>query len=240
MSDDDKKELDNYGVWVKKPPVDSENDTASADDAFSLDTELPDFSEITTDSAPSSGGEEEISLDEFIDGGVFEGDEQPTQEASPAPEAAPATEESIDLSEFGFEDTAEDTAGAAEPVPTPEADDTMPVALDDDQPLDIDLSFDDDGDTAPATDSVTAEPSAGDDSSMESIDLSDFGFGDENTESAPESTEATAAGATEEVDLSEFGFDDSAEDTSSMEAPATDAPAPETSEAPAARLCPAG
>ncbi|MCR5172391.1 MAG: hypothetical protein K6B73_05960 [Treponema sp.] len=50
MSESDKtNELDSYGVWVKTPPktIDSSTDsTASQEDSFNIDTDLPDFSDL--------------------------------------------------------------------------------------------------------------------------------------------------------------------------------------------------
>lgn len=45
-SQNDKNELDNYGVWVKKPPKDIKADTDITDESFSLDAELPDFDNL--------------------------------------------------------------------------------------------------------------------------------------------------------------------------------------------------
>ena len=312
MSDSEKTdELDNYGVWVKKGPqtVDS---SASSDTDFSMDMNLPDFSELdvpddnaggetvdvtesflsdldtdlsditgaATEETPAevpeataseaSGGEtEDISLDEFITDGAFtdvaEGNRGYGQSdaPAPAPESAPAAqessggEESISLDDFLDGDVSE-----AQPVAA------APAAEQDEAPLDIDLSFDDSTDslvteTEDSSSDITAEFTLDSPSSAlgdtESIDLSEFGFDggsdeggassapaqeavadtssegssfddmfnnvsgeteidassffDDSSEPAPKAepaaTEASASSGEEEVDLSDFGFDDS-------------------------------
>lgn len=58
---DDTNELDNYGVWVKKPPKDIPvDDSEIMDDSFDLDSDLPDFSSLDS----------EISVDETADTGA--------------------------------------------------------------------------------------------------------------------------------------------------------------------------
>ena len=177
MSDSDKtNELDNYGVWVKKPPrtVSSENGEDNTDTISDIDNDLPDFAAIdvvddptigadpnaddTTlsadelanitgsfeeaapapEAAESSGGSgetEEISLDEFIEGGVFEGDDDATPASSESPaSAAPQAEESVSADEFM--ESSDITVSDAPTV-------SESSALSDDGPIDIDLSFDD-------------------------------------------------------------------------------------------------
>lgn len=58
-SQNDKNELDNYGVWVKKPPKDIKADADITDESFSLDAELPDFDN------PSDSDKTEDSLNDF-------------------------------------------------------------------------------------------------------------------------------------------------------------------------------
>ena len=116
MSDFDKtNELDSYGVWVKNPPktIDSsENTEESLNDTFDIDTDLPDFSELdientntNEDIISNSNNEEEIdfdnmediSLDEFIEGGVFESEEDSAtstqEEAEPVVESTDSEED---------------------------------------------------------------------------------------------------------------------------------------------------
>ncbi|MGN0740768.1 MAG: hypothetical protein ACI4LX_11415 [Treponema sp.] len=58
-SQNDKNELDNYGVWVKKPPKDIKADADFTDESFSLDAELPDFDN------PGDSDKTEDSLSDF-------------------------------------------------------------------------------------------------------------------------------------------------------------------------------
>ena len=238
MSDDTKQELDNFGVWVKKPPVDSSADeldpttlaipTATEPDTFDEGDTTLSLSELTAitsnmitegDSAPmdatASNGIEEVSLDEFITD--FD-DPNPDTAASNEPEAVTA-EEPVSTSSF---------AGVTD---NEIVESTPIVAEADDQPLNIDLSFDESEETPATTQSAVTDavaPAAASDGGMESVDLSEFGFDDqpaaESNEAAPEPAAATDSNGMESVDLSEFGFDDNSDgeaSASSSEPPAT-------------------
>lgn len=224
MSDSEKTdELDKYGVWIKK-----DADSADATPAdFSLDAELPDLSSLDAlgpASAETDATEEDISLDEFIAGGEFEGVAEGNR--GYGQEQAPAQPDTA--ADFGM-NSLNDTG-----VTTPTGD----------VPLDIDLSFDDGAgifatesaatDTAeePTTDAASNDLDAG----TESIDLSAFGFDDSTadeqpapaaeTETAPEANADSfddmfnALGDGGTMDASAFFDDDSAEP------PAESAPAP--------------
>ena len=82
MSDstENTNELDNYGVWIKRPPQDAEESTfdiadtqnetdnmacLGAENEVSLDDF--DFPNLNEDSAEENSAEEEVSLDDFID-----------------------------------------------------------------------------------------------------------------------------------------------------------------------------
>ncbi|MBR1402728.1 MAG: hypothetical protein IJ558_00965 [Treponema sp.] len=246
MSDSDKtNELDNYGVWVKKPPrtvsseiesdlpdfsaAESIDDTAfdSGDTALSADELANLTGALSEEPSPAASGDtEEISLDEFIEGGVFEGDDtasSPAAEESSAP--APAQEESVSLDDFM--DTSEapsDIAVSDEPTIS------EPASLSvDDGPIDIDLSFDDSAPSIAPSEPAAAPVAAV--SGSEEIDLSDFGvdFGDSGGAAAPATEPAASDDGAESVDLSDFGVDFSepsespaAEESTSTGAPATD------------------
>lgn len=268
MNESDKtNELDNFGVWVKKPPRtvssedSSENEGADAGDKGMEDIDInafmdgADFSDGSQDkkeepaqaeSSPSNETEE-VSLDEFLDGGVFEGDDG----------GSAASEKSEQKSKAAFE---------ANPEPVPVEDfssssditvsDSEPAAASDDSPLDIDLSFDDepaasdsssssepqfetiDSFDSPASQSsglTSSSPSSSSASSdgTESVDLSEFGFdidapestGEEKTEEKPQETQSSSSGETEDVDLSEFGFDIDAPENPAEEKAPEQAPA---------------
>ena len=224
MSDSEKTdELDKYGVWIKK-----DADSADATPAdFSLDAELPDLSSLDAlgpASAETDATEEDISLDEFIAGGEFEGVAEGNR--GYGQEQAPAQPDTT--ADFGM-NTLSDTG-----VTTPTGD----------VPLDIDLSFDDGAGIfateSAATDTAeepTADAASNDlDAGTETIDLSAFGFDDSTadeqpapaaeTETAPEANADSfddmfnALGDGGTMDASAFFDDDSAEQ------PAENAPAP--------------
>lgn len=256
MSDSDKtNELDNYGVWVKKPPrtVSSENGEDNTDTISDIDNDLPDFAAIdvvddpaigadpnaddttlsadelanitgsfeeaapapeATESSGGSGETEEISLDEFIEGGVFEGDD----DAAPAPSQPAATtsqaEESVSADEFM--ESSDITVSDAPTV-------SESSVLSDDGPIDIDLSFDD-SDSVPSMGSSSSSSSAPvkEVAGSEEVDLSDFGvdFGDGDSSSSSEST--VSSDGTESVDLSDFGVDFGDGPSSEPSAPAAE------------------
>ena len=254
MSDSDKtNELDNYGVWVKKPPrtVSSENGEDNTDTISDIDNDLPDFAAIdvvddpmvgadpnaddTTLSADelanitgsfegaapapeagSSGETEEISLDEFIEGGVFEGDDDAAPASSePAASTAPQAEESVSADEFM--ESSDITVSDAPQV-------SESSALSDDGPIDIDLSFDDSDSSASASSASSSSAAPVKEvAGSEEVDLSDFGvdFGDGDSSSSSESSGPSSDG-TESVDLSDFGVDFSDGPSSEPSAPAAE------------------
>ncbi len=262
MSELDNNELDNYGVWVKKPPrtVDSSSDnTDEPFGSFDISTDLPDFSSLDENTENTTtaeetmsenkseedilnGQEEEISLDEFITDGVFETgpDEDKIREkeaekaaaAQNAPEEEPEETASEDVSLDTFTET---TPFVSEDAPAAE-EQQAPVIEDDDDTLNIDLSFDD-SDTPVAeetvsADSFTTEETQPSDDGSESVDLSEFGideFTDPNpgAENASSGTDTEASGSfddlfnsdtpaetpsesssdEESVDIADFGVD---------------------------------
>lgn len=267
MSDSDKtNELDNYGVWVKKPPRTVSSEETSSDN-FDIASDLPDFSsldvientpfdtgdtslsadelsaiasttEITQEETPDTGSSdtEEISLDEFIEGGIFEGDDGGSAASEASEKAAESESSSVDSFDSDTIDSFDtETVSSSTDVVS------NSVSISDDSPLDIDLSFDDSpvGETSGFTSSSTSSFDSTDSVSSssegtESIDLSDFGFdinapeGGESTEPATETQSESSD--SENVDLSEFGFDiDAPEGGNSEEAPATEESTPSDS-----------
>lgn len=189
------------------------SNTADVTDSFlsDFDTDLSDL--VENNSAPAdTGSTEDISLDEFISGGEFtdvaEGNrgfgEAPQTEA-PSPKAAESSggEESVSLDDFLDMDSLSDAP----------AEESTPVATTEEAPLDIDLSFDDSADdfatetekndfSLPEEPASVSSSSAADNS--ESIDLSEFGFGDDSAEE-PATAEKTS---TESTSVSADSFDD--------------------------------
>ena len=209
--------------------VDTE-DFGNGDTTLSL-SELSAIAEshmITEDGNTDNGdGTEEVSLDEFIDGGVFEGD---AAVANDLPQQTFAAES-------GEHTSHSDSSSSA--LPASDITAGEPVSSDDDGPLNIDLSFDD----TPA-ESASVDNNDG----MEHVDLSEFGLDESGNETPapattpvgdsedvtaefaelfedmrkesenaePEPTQTADANSMEEIDLREFGFD-SGEETESAE-----------------------
>ena len=241
MSDSkETNELDSYGVWVKTPPktVDS-SDTTFNNDAFDLNTDLPDFSELDVidepgDFADPAGtenavSEEEISLDEFIEGGIFETgpdeDKIREKEAEKMSASAQTAEPEAQTGTTAVEDPSDDFSVTADPVDEisePDFDSPESGSLSEDDIFNVDLSFD--GSETPQAAADFSEtsgfmadaPAADSPAGTEDVDLSEFGLDDldfEGGESSAEQTEdvSDGSGGMETVDLSEFGFDDSDE-----------------------------
>lgn len=237
MSDNNNQKLNDYGVWVKKPPrtIDSTNNPSEDPfNDFSITTgpEFTELDENTFDSPETetmntenldSSEEVEIDLDEFITGGVFETgpDEDKIKqkeaemaeqtESSPAPEASGSSDTedvSLDSFDVSFDDDSDSSQTQQETVNFEEDDDT----------LNIDLSFDDDSSadsfvatSEPETVSFDS-PSADSGDSSESIDLAEFGiteFSDPNPGTPAEES------SFESVDMSDFGMDSSSEENTS-------------------------
>ena len=209
--------------------IDTE-DFGNGDTTLSL-SELSAIAEshmITEDGNTDNGdGTEEVSLDEFIDGGVFEGD---AAVANDLPQQTLAAES-------GEHTSHSDSSSSA--LPASDITAGEPVSSDDDGPLNIDLSFDD----TPA-ESASVDNNDG----MEHVDLSEFGLDESGNETPapattpvgdsedvtaefaelfedmrkesenaePEPTQTADANSMEEIDLREFGFD-SGEETESAE-----------------------
>ncbi len=193
-------------------------------------TSLIDSESSTQNSSNNSSGEEEISLDEFIEGGVFE--TGPDEDKIKEKEAETAHDEPLTQNETS--EKTEETVSFDDDF-TVESDETENIApeepvvaessnLSDDDIFNIDLSFDDDSSATtneekeiPQTEEMTVnfDSPAG----TEDVDLSEFGFDDDSTET-PEQNSPQAAvseadnGGMENIDLSEFGFEDTDSDSS--------------------------
>ncbi|MCR5612468.1 hypothetical protein [Treponema sp.] len=200
----DTNELDNYGVWVKKPPKDIQPDADNPDgmdDAFALDDALPDFdmpegldSESTaadeTVAEETAESNADISLDvteETLDDPFAGVDFSDIEEPS-----APEESDTLTSSDFEIEDS----------EPTVESSDSL--TLDD-------LSIDE------PTEENTTEASG---DSIDSIDVGDFMADDLNI---PEETTETS-----DVSAESFGTEDVTE--SVTEPAAAEASAEESSD----------
>ncbi|MCI5696905.1 MAG: hypothetical protein MR349_06965 [Spirochaetia bacterium] len=212
MSDStDTNELDNYGVWVKKPPKDIMPDTDGPDiidDSFSLDSldaDLPDFDSIDTSAGSESDVTEpvfDIPSEDALDdpfAGVDFGSNDETQESAPTAEAPEVAEDNFSLDEITLDDIDFDT----EPVSETSAEST--TSADATEEVSTDFEITDNPETSLETETVDIDLDSMEDGE---IDLDNFLSDDSSTSSS--SSEET-------VDLSSFGMDDSSTDSVNLD-----------------------
>ena len=184
---------------------DNSGDALSAEDLAGLEPENNSHSEDKAPDSQVSNVEEEISLDEFIEGGVFETgpDEDKIKEKEAEKAAAQAEQENNSDSQpqISNETAAEDDFNVTADLETETPEDTFnssnSESASDDDIFNVDLSFDEPSDnSAPvlqetsqnAQETSSADSPAG----TQDVDLSEFGFDDsdfQETEKAPESAE---------------------------------------------------
>ena len=202
---------------------DNSGDALSAEDLAGLEPENNSHPEDKAHDSPGSNVEEEISLDEFIEGGVFETgpDEDKIKEKEAEKAAAQAEQENNSDSQpqISNETAAEDDFNVTADLETETPEDAFnsgnSESASDDDIFNVDLSFDEPSDnSAPvlqetsqnAQETSSADSPAG----TQDVDLSEFGIDDLNFDQSDSSSETNADNdGMESVDLSEFGFDDS-------------------------------
>ena len=202
---------------------DNSGDALSAEDLAGLEPENNSHPEDKAHDSPGSNVEEEISLDEFIEGGVFETgpDEDKIKEKEAEKAAAQAEQENNSDSQpqISNETAAEDDFNVTADLETETPEDAFnsgnSESASDDDIFNVDLSFDEPSDnSAPvlqetsqnAQETSSADSPAG----TQDVDLSEFGLDDLNFDKSDSSSETNAGNdGMESVDLSEFGFDDS-------------------------------
>ncbi len=202
---------------------DNSGDALSAEDLAGLEPENNSHPEDKAHDSPGSNVEEEISLDEFIEGGVFETgpDEDKIKEKEAEKAAAQAEQENNSDSQpqISNETAAEDDFNVTADLETETPEDAFnsgnSESASDDDIFNVDLSFDEPSDnSAPvlqetsqnAQETSSADSPAG----TQDVDLSEFGIDDLNFDQSDSSSETNAGNdGMESVDLSEFGFDDS-------------------------------
>ena len=202
---------------------DNSGDALSAEDLAGLEPENNSHSEDKAHDSPGSNVEEEISLDEFIEGGVFETgpDEDKIKEKEAEKAAAQAEQENNSDSQpqISNETAAEDDFNVTADLETETPEDAFnsgnSESASDDDIFNVDLSFDEPSDNpAPVLQetSQNAQETSSEDSpaGTQDVDLSEFGLDDLNFDKSDSSSETNAGNdGMESVDLSEFGFDDS-------------------------------
>lgn len=224
---DDTNELDNYGVWVKKPPKDIPvDDSEIMDDSFDLDSDLPDFSsldsEISVGETADTGAD--TSSDNFdisVDGITEESLEDPFADVDFGESSVeePAVEETAD---FSIDEPAAET-------PAVEEDDfnlddvTADIQLDDIN-FDVDSDLGTDSAETEETSETAAEPAL-DDFNVEGLAETSAEVSDDNLDfeidEKPEAEIITDAGDITideiedgEVDLDNFLGDSDSSETS--------------------------
>lgn len=212
--------LENTEITIEQPIIEDNTieDNAITEDDITFDesaiTEENISEEIATDSEEVSFDDEEISLDDFMDGGFsddsvaagnngFEAGYEPGGENNPI--VSDSTEE-LSLDDFmdeGFTEVASDS---------PKQD-----TIEDEPPLEMDISFDDSASTVQTEDNISLDVDDDEDETIEvensiaTEDVSLDSFGDDFATSEIPVSESNID--TEEVDLSDFGIDASAEET---------------------------
>ena len=202
---------------------DNSGEALSAEDLAGLEPENNPHSEDKAPDSQVSNVEEEISLDEFIEGGIFETgpDEDKIKEKEAEKAAAQAGQENNSDSQpqISNETAAEDDFNVTADLETETPEDAFnsgnSESASDDDIFNVDLSFDEpSGDSVPvlqetsqnAQETSSADSPAG----TQDVDLSEFGLDDLNFDQSDSSSETNAGNdGMESVDLSEFGFDDS-------------------------------
>lgn len=167
-------------------PVPQEESTSETEGESSGETEIS-ADNFLSDSSESSGDDQEISLDDFMDGDFS--DPNPG-----APSASSSDDGEISLDDF-FDDDSSSKA---------KEDD-----ITNDEALDIDLSFTESQDDEVPT--VDNTDDSDDSFSAESEEVSDFDDMFDNMEAAAGQTEETTpSGETESISMDEFGLTDEA------------------------------
>ena len=167
-------------------PVPQEESTSETEGESSGETEIS-ADNFLSDSSESSGDDQEISLDDFMDGDF----------SDPNPGAPSAS--SSDDGEISLDDFFDDDSSSKE-----KEDD-----ITNDEALDIDLSFTESQDDEVPT--VDNTDDSDDSFSAESEEVSDFDDMFDNMEAAAGQTEETTpSGETESVSMDEFGLTDEA------------------------------
>ena len=191
----DEKDLEQYGVWVKKPAEEEAQQKEQEIDSSAFFIDDLDFADVPDiDTIPKSVDD---NLNAKIDEALESADAAPAASETSAEELMPI-EEAVEIDDFDIEEYAPQTEEK-----------TGNVA--DEQPLDIDLSFDDNFEeivpdfpkesVETAEDKSTSVPETGSaaDGEFEEIDASMFDSDEPLEPSVPESIdlEAAAAGAEE-------------------------------------------
>lgn len=242
---DNTNELDSYGVWVKRPPQDCAADTESAHPDLSefsaaseaADGGIPDADafpvpdgnsfDVPAERAAADGGSDEFQVEDFMSDSSFSMDGAADGEISLDDFMGGSSDEPSfggDSGEISLDDFLGDGAfssGGAE-----KEDDIA-----DDEPLDIEIAFNESEEDAVPTEPVADEDEdeyAGDEEASEFDDM--FGTMAEEPKKQPDPEADAAAlqqlmGNTEDISLDDFGLDESDDATAAAAAASINAAA---------------
>ena len=163
--------------------------------------------EPAVEDAAEEPATEEISLDDIPDGEVDLDDFMGSDSPAPSVDSTPDGE--VDLSDFmGGDDGEVDLGAFMDDAPSSKKE-AKPEEINDEQSLDIDVSFDDTATDIAMEDNTQEEAEAPAEEKKPAAAgedmFAEFGDGAEIQKAAPS---AISGGDTEEIDLSDFGFDD--------------------------------
>ena len=209
--------IDNLEINTETPDTNADFEEISFD---SIDEPAAETQEKNTAETPLSPGEEEISLDDFLEDGFsddsvasgnngYEPGKGPDAQTEPAPAPAESSGGTEDISLDDFMDASDFGVEMSDsPAQEAPADETP-----DEPPLEMDISFDDTTDTIETEDNKVTDDFA----DFTADDTEDFESDTDSTPAEETSDEVYVADtsnvSTEEVDLSDFGIDSDAEET---------------------------
>ena len=223
----DEAPVEDVSFDIEEPAVEenSEEDVAVESEEVNFDIDEPSVEETpviedetSVESEEVSFGEdEEISLDDFMDGGFSDESVAAGNNGyEPGAEPKATSSETEELSLDDFMDGSSFDSAPAEVTKEEEI-------IEDEAPLDMDISFDDSADAVETEDNVSLDISGDDDETeyeteeSESIETEEVSMDDFGSSFTAEESPAPSASSesinTEEVDLSDFGIDADAEET---------------------------
>ncbi|MBC6720372.1 hypothetical protein [Treponema sp. Marseille-Q4130] len=182
---DNKNELDNYGVWVKRAP-ESEAQRSGSDDDFNFDIDLPDFSDIDPSATEKAHNDtsalEDVAIEDFLDNGFSEPPvpDDTIETLAPNEEAMP---DFFGTDDMKIDPVQDSVSAASEQTILPE----LPESPD----------------TAFAHDDTVVSPEA---AVTEDVDLSDFGV-DFSADEAPSDTPSTGSTAPAQAQAPRVDYD---------------------------------
>lgn len=238
-STDNTNDLDSYGVWVKKGPEDQCEEALDLDlpDFSELDgqtaeaeehTEIADSEESSEDADSSAA--EDIAIDDFIADGFTD----PNEAFAPSSPNPPEQDGEISLDDFM--DSSSDDSGSSDEISMDDflggdgGSSSDEISIDDflgddfgagsssqkeddianDEPLDINVSFNESEEDAVPTEDITEDDESSSDEEQPSAEDDMFGAIEPAPETAaPETTQEESNIELEDVSLDDFNLDES-------------------------------